>query len=268
MLYLLLFLLLSALAAWGVVSLGGGWLLAVLAFLLVFVLVQLAWLAVFAFLLRKVDLTRDGAVQDARARFVAEKTCEYLCFLAGAIPSFEGLEMLPKDRSFLLVSNHRSLFDPLLLMWKLAPWHIAFITKPSNYNYPFFRQIGNAGGYLTIDRDNDREALKTILRAADYLKRGVCSMGIYPEGTRSKTGELLPFHYGSFKAAQRGGAPVAVCCVSGTEKLKRGMLLRPHRVAFRVLELIGADQVKAMSTKELAEYSRARIEEALKEARA
>ncbi len=264
MVFLLLFLLLSALAAWGVALLGGGWLLAALAFLLVFALVQLAWLGVFAFLLRKVDLTQEGAVQDSRARFVTEKTCEYLCFLAGAIPSFIGLDKLPRDRSFLLVSNHRSLFDPLLLMWKLAPYHIAFITKPANYNYPFFRQIGSAGGYLTIDRENNREALKTILRAADYLKRGVCSIGIYPEGTRSKTGELLPFHHGSFKVAQRGGAPVAVCCVSGTEKLKRGLLLRPHRVRFEVLELIEAERVKAMSTAELAEYSSALIEKALK----
>lgn len=267
MLYLLLFLLLAALAAWGVLLLGGGWLLAVLAFLLVFVLVQLVWLAVFAFLVRKVDLTQEGAVQDRRAAFCAEKTCEYLCFLAGAIPRFVGLEKLPKDRSFLLVSNHRSLFDPLLLMWKLAPWHIAFITKPSNFNYPFFRPIGSAGGYLTIDRENDREALKTILRAADYLKRGVCSLGIYPEGTRTRTGELLPFHPGSFKAAQRGGAPIAVCCVTGTEKLKRGLLLCPHRVRFEVLELLPAEQVKTMSTKELADYSRARIEAALQEDR-
>ena len=264
MLYLCLFVLLSALAAWGVLSLGGGWLLAVLSFLLVFLLAQLLWLAVFALLVRKVDLTQEGAVQDARARYVTEKTCEYLCFLAGAIPSFIGLDKLPQDRGFLLVSNHRSLFDPLLLMWKLSPYHIAFITKPANFNYPFFRPIGSAGGYLTIDRENDREALKTILRAADYLKRGVCSVGIYPEGTRSRTGELLPFHYGSFKIAQRGNAPVAVCCVSGTEKLKRGLLLCPHRVRFEVLELIPAEQVKAMSPKELAEYSRARIEEALK----
>lgn len=264
MLFLCLFLLLSGLAAWGVVQLGGGWLLAVLAFLLVFVLVQLGWLGLFALLVRKVDLTQEGAVQDRRAAFCAEKTCEYLLFLAGAIPNFVGLDRLPKERSFLLVSNHRSLFDPLLLMWKLAPWHIAFITKPSNYNYPFFRSIGNAGGYLTIDRENDREALKTILRAADYLRRGVCSIGIYPEGTRTRTGELLPFHHGSFKAAQRGGAPVAVCCVSGTEKLRRGLLLRPHRVRFEVLELIPAERVKAMSTKELAEYCRARIEEGLK----
>ena len=265
---LLLFLLLAAAAAGLVVLLGGGWLAALLIALLVYALAHIGYLAVFALLTRGVDLSREGAVQNRHAAFCARTLSAYLCLLGGAIPTLVGLDKLPKGRSFLLVSNHRSFFDPLLLMWKLAPWHIAFVTKPENFRYPFFRTIAPAAGYMPIDRENNREALKTILQAADYLKRGVCSVGIYPEGTRSKTCELLPFHYGSFKAAQRGGAPVAVCCVTGTEKLKRGFLLHPHRVRFEVLELIEAEQVKAMSSKDLAEYSRSRIEEALKGERA
>lgn len=268
MLVLLVFLLLAGLSAWGTVLLGGAGWLAALVGVLVYALSHILWLAVFALLSRGTDLTREGARQNPHAVRCAAWFSEYLCLMAGMLPALSGLELLPKDRSFLLVSNHRSLFDPLLLMWKLAPWHIAFVTKPENFRYPFFRTIAPAAGYLPIDRENDREALKTILRAADYLKRGVCSIGIYPEGTRTKTGELLPFHYGSFKAAQRGGAPVAICCVSGTEQLKRGFLLHPHRVRFRVLELLDVERVKAMSTKELAEYSRARIEAALKEEQA
>ena len=112
-------------------------------------------------------------------------------------------------------------------------------------------------GYLAIDRENDREALKTILRAADYMKRGICSVGIYPEGTRSHSHAMLPFHNGSFKAAQRAHVPVAVACSRGTEKLNKGFFLHPHDVYLEILELIPADQVKTMSTQELAEHSRA-----------
>ena len=96
------------------------------------------------------------------------------------------------------------------------------------------------------------------------MKRDLCSIGIYPEGTRSKTGELLPFHSGSFKTAQRANVPVAVACVRGTEKVKMRLFLRPTDVYLDILEVIPAEKVKAMSTAELAEYSRKRMEERLR----
>ena len=97
------------------------------------------------------------------------------------------------------------------------------------------------------------------------MKRDLCSVGIYPEGTRSKTSELLPFHAGSFKTAQRANVPLAVACVRGTEKIKKRLFLRPTDVYLDILEVIPAAQVKAMSTVELSDYARRRIEEGLKQ---
>ena len=90
-------------------------------------------------------------------------------------------------------------------------------------------------------------------------------MGIYPEGTRSKTGELLPFHAGSFKVAQKAGVPLAIACSRGTEHVMSNWLKRPTRVELSILEVLPPERVKAMSTQELAAYSREKIEAALQE---
>ena len=134
--------------------------------------------------------------------------------------------------------------------------NIAFVSKPSNLPDPHGGDIAYTAGFLAIDRENDREALKTILQAADYLKRGICSMGIFPEGTRTRTGKLGDFHAGSFKIAQRAGVPLVIACVRDTEKASRRLFLRPTKVYLDILEVLPAEQVKAMSTRDLAAIAR------------
>ena len=176
-----------------------------------------------------------------------------------------GEEQLPEEGRFVLVSNHRSGFDPLTVESVLGSRGIAFISKPSNLKIPFVGKLGYGAGFLPIDRENDRKALKTILTAVDYIKRDFCSMGIYPEGTRSRTGELLPFHAGSFKIAQKAGVPLVIVCTRGTEHVMRNCLLRPTHVDLRILEVLPPDRVKAMSTQALSAYSREKMEAALRE---
>ena len=81
----------------------------------------------------------------------------------------EGLEKLPKDSRFLLVCNHRSSFDPLATMWALRDYNVSFISKPSNLKIPIVGKLAWGAGYLPINREDNREALKTILQAAEYL---------------------------------------------------------------------------------------------------
>ena len=220
---------------------------------------------VFRLLSRGTDLSRPGEKQNRFTRRGAEALGQILCLYGGVRPVLSGLEKLPESERFLFVCNHRSLFDPLIVMGFLGKWNIAFISKPSNMQIPLVGPAARTAGFLAIDRDNDRAALKTILTAADYIKRGVCSIGIYPEGTRSRDGALLPFHSGSFKIAQRAKCPLVIACVHGTEKAGRGLFLCPRRAYLEILETLPAEQVGSMSTQELAEHSRALIEARLKE---
>ena len=198
------------------------------------------------------------------SRWICMSVPRWLCGYAGVRPRLSGLEKLPEG-PFLFVCNHRSMFDPLVAMGWLAKYNIAFVSKPSNLELPIAGITARHAGFLAIDRENNREALKTILMAADYLKRGVCNIGIYPEGTRSKTREMLPFHAGSFKIAQKAGVPVAVACIRGTEKVKSRLFLRRTPVDLEILEVIDAARVKAMGTNELAEEARGLIQKRLDE---
>lgn len=264
MIYAVVFLLCALSAAWAA-AVNWHWLLALPVFVLVFGLMHLLWLTVFWLLSLPVDRTKPIEKQKPGAREACRSVGRFLCLYAGAKPHFSGLEKLPADSRFLFVCNHQSGFDPLLVMGYLNRFNISFVAKLSLMKLPMVGDIAYSAGFLGIDRENDRAALRTILAAADYMKRDVCSVGIYPEGTRSRTGELLPFHHGSFKAAQRAGVPVAVACVRGTEKLIRRLFLRPTDVYLDILEVVPVEQVKAMSSAALAEHCRTLIDEGRKQ---
>lgn len=228
-------------------------------FLLGFVLAHAVYVLVVWLFARRTDRSRPIEKQDPLCRAATAAACRALCFYGGLRIHLSGLDKLPPE-NFLLVSNHRSLFDPLLVIGSMAEYNIAFVSKPSNLAIPLIGDVVYAAGFLAIDRENNRKALSTILQAADYLKRGVCSMAIYPEGTRSREGKLLPFHAGSFKIAQRAGVPLVIACVRGTEQVKHRLPFRRTDVYFDVLETIPAEQVKALSTNELSHYSRELME--------
>ena len=188
---------------------------------------------------------------------------EICCFYCGVRLHVNGMEKLPKDRRFLLVANHRSLFDPLAIFHALRDYNIAFISKPSNMKLPVLGRLAAGDCFLPIDRENDREALKTILCAADYLKRDLCSICIYPEGTRSKTRQMLPFHHGSFKIAQRAGVPLVIAAVSGTDLVKKNVLRRRTDVYIDVLEVVPAEELRAETTAALSDHAQSLNAEAL-----
>ena len=159
-----------------------------------------------------------------------------------------GVEKIPKDTKVLFVSNHRSNFDPIITWYILKKWKIAFASKPSNFKIPFFGRIIRKCCFMPIDRENPRNAIVTINKAAKLLKKQEVSIGIYPEGTRSKNGQLLPFHNGVFKIAQKAEAAIVVLCVTGTEKISKRTPFRRTDVYLDVLEVFSAQGIKETKT--------------------
>lgn len=235
---------------------------------LAFVLAMAALIALFLLFAAAVSLFISPAwprkKQNPLCRFLVAQGGGLLCALCGVRTHVSGLEKLPEDGRFLLVVNHRSAFDPLSQFYPLRRYNLAYISKPENLKLPVVGRVVLGDCFLPIDRNNDREAIKSILAAVEYLKKDLCSICIYPEGTRSKTGELLPFHAGSFKIAQRAGVPLVIAACSGSENVKKNMFLRPTHVYLDVLEVMDAERVKAMTTAELSDYARERIAQGLK----
>lgn len=151
-----------------------------------------------------------------------------------------GFEKLPEGKRMLFVCNHRSKFDPIITWYALKEKSIAFISKPENFKIPVFGRLIQRCCFLPIDRENPRNAIRTIHKAAKLLKSDQVSVGVYPEGTRNAGKELLPFHNGVFKIAQKAEAPIVVLNIRGTEQIHKNYPYHKSHIYLDVVDVIPA----------------------------
>lgn len=168
----------------------------------------------------------------------------------------EGKEKVSKDVKPLFVGNHLSNYDPIISWYIFREWKPAFISKEANFKIPFFGRFIRKCCFMVIDRENPRNALKTISKAADLLKQQEVSVGVYPEGTRSKSGELLPFHNGVFKIAQKADKPIVVLQIRGTNSIYKNIPFKHSDVYIKVVDIIEADEVKELRSDAIGERVR------------
>lgn len=181
-------------------------------------------------------------------RFLIDLAAAVACYGAGIRLHVTGKEKIPKGKRLLFVGNHVSNYDPIITWHAFKEWKLSFISKASNFKIPWFGRYIRRCCFMDIDRENPRNAIVTINRAAELLKSQEVSVGVYPEGTRSKTAELLPFHNGVFKIAQKAEADMAVVSVIGTEKISKNFPLRRTDVYLDVLEVIPAHELHKVKT--------------------
>jgi 1-acyl-sn-glycerol-3-phosphate acyltransferase len=194
-------------------------------------------------------------------RFLIDLAAAVGCWGARLRLHITGSELLPTDRKILYVGNHVSNYDPIITWHAFPKAKLSFISKKSNFKIPWFGRFIRRCCFMDIDRENPRNAIVTINRAAELLKNQEVSIGVYPEGTRSKSAELLPFHNGVFKIAQKANVDIAVVSLTGTEKIHKNFPLRRTDVYVDVLEIIPADEIKGVKT----EIIGSRIEELLRD---
>ncbi|MBI5970760.1 MAG: 1-acyl-sn-glycerol-3-phosphate acyltransferase [Deltaproteobacteria bacterium] len=181
--------------------------------------------------------------------------------LSGVKVSVRGAEFVPKDTPVIFLSNHQGAFDIPVLQGYI-PHRFRWVAKKSLFKIPVVGWSMSMAGYIPIEREAARKASKSIDDAAEKIKNGA-SVLVFPEGTRSTTGQLLPFKRGGFSLAVRSGAPVIPVAITGTRDImKRGKLsIRPADVDIS----IGAPiPTKGMDEKILQAAVRTAIEELLK----
>jgi 1-acyl-sn-glycerol-3-phosphate acyltransferase len=147
-----------------------------------------------------------------------------------------GAEHLPLDRAAVYCSNHQSNVDPPVLFEALHPrMHILY--KAEIDRIPLLARAFRVGGFIPIDRRHKEAAMRAIDQGAAALRSGQ-SFLIFPEGTRSRTGELLPFKKGGFLMAMKAGAPIVPIAVQGGQAaMRRGSWrLQPATLTIRVGE--------------------------------
>ena len=170
-----------------------------------------------------------------------------------------GMDLVPKEGRFLLVCNHCSDSDPVILMREFRKYKMAFISKRENSTMFVIGPMMHKLQCQLINRENDREALKTILKCIQILKEDKASVAVFPEGgILSEDGKLHHFKPGVFKIAQKAGVPIVVCTLKNTLPVVPNILhLRASHVELDVLGVIDTDTVMALKTVEIAEKAHA-----------
>ena len=165
-----------------------------------------------------------------------------------------GTEKIPTDGRFMLVSNHCNDSDPIILLYCLRKSQLAFISKRENSTMFVIGPMMHKILCQLINRENDREALKTILRCIQILKEDKASIAVFPEGgILSEDGKLHHFRPGVFKIAQKANVPIVVCTLKNTKDVVRNIKhLKPSSVEMKVLEVIPAEELKGVTTVDIA----------------
>mgnify|MGYP002545559791 CR=1 FL=1 len=244
------------------------WLVPVLvvAFFLGFIILQIL---LFLGMILFTDLNKPIDKTEKLFRFLLKASLPVILKAALVKIDKKGFEKeLPENTRMLFVCNHRHDFDPVIILSSFPQQDIGFIGKKEIFTtMPFIARAMHRMRSLPIDRENDREAAKTVVNAIKIIKEDKASIALFPEGYTSLSGELLPFRNGSFKIATKAGVPIVVCALMGTKALSKRIFRRPSRVEIRLLDIIYPEQYEGKNTQEIGEIIHKEMEDALKEMR-
>lgn len=184
--------------------------------------------------------------------FVMELVHAAITVLPGRV-KLTGKEKLPKGGRFLLVSNHLDNIDPAFFYYCFPKSQLAFVGKNETKDMFLVNKVMPKLLCPTINRENDREALKTILRCISLLKDDTVSIAIFPEGRINPYRKLAHFRPGVFKIAQKANVPIVVCTLQGTNHVI-GRLLKGKgaSVDVHLLDVIPADTLQGRTTVDIA----------------
>ncbi len=201
-----------------------------------------------------VRLDRPQQKDSGYYRWLMDLAEEAALTILGVRLEKRGMENIPGDGRFLLVSNHIHDLDPLVLHQCFRKSQLAFITKRENCTMFLVGKFMHKTLCQPINRENDREALKTIIKCIQILKDDQASVAVFPEGYTSMDRKLHSFRSGVFKIAQKAQVPIVVCTVQNTYKVFGNFKkLRPTTVKVHLVDVIPAQELQGVTTVEIAE---------------
>lgn len=180
--------------------------------------------------------------------------CYYFLKLFRVSIKVTGIEKVPTDKKCLFVCNHRSNFDPFINTCTYRKTPISLISKKEAFNIPFIGRMMKRAMYLSMDRNDIRSSLVTIMKAIEYIKNDFMNVCVFPEGTRSKTNELLEFKSGCFKIAETCQCPIVIGVMKGTEKIKDNFPWKPTKVYYEIVEVVQPEDFKSKTIVEISDY--------------
>ena len=204
---------------------------------------------------RRVDPLQEQDGDDPYIRGIVKLYAPAVFKLLGCKIEASGTEKLPKEGRYLLVCNHLYDLDPGIPLTLFPDAQLAFISKKENLQKPIVGPLMLKIQCQLLDRENDRAALKTILRCISILKEDKANIAVFPEGGIIKDGKLLHrFRPGVFKIAQKAGVPIVVCTLNGTQNMVENVKhFRQTRIDFHLLQVIPAEELRGVTTVDIAQ---------------
>lgn len=205
---------------------------------------------------------RDGRMMQWACRFWSSS-------LFVAVPGWklqvEGAENLDPKQRYVVVINHRSMLD-IPVMFNI-PYLFKWVSKREVYKIPVFGWVLWERGDIAINRGNAASTKDMMDKGKYFLDRGIC-VNIFPEGTRSKDGEIHRYKDGAFYLAHEAAAPILPCVMDGTDRLFDGWKIARCTVRLRILSPVSAEEVTASEPKQLSKRVQAMAAEVLAEMKA
>ena len=232
-----------------------------LVFIGVFLFLVIIHLLLFVICGYSVSLDKPAGKGSRFYRGIVKLTLPMLFTLLRVKVESTGTEKTSGVYPAMLVCNHLNNIDPAVILKELPDLRLGFIGKKEIYTeMPFVARYMHKLNCLPIDRENNREAAKTIIEAIRLIKAETVSMGIFPEGYTSLDGKLHPFRNGAFKIATKARCPIVVCTLLGTPEAMKNLFRRKNTIYFDVLEVIPAQEVASMTTAEISERIHAEMQ--------
>ena len=152
--------------------------------------------------------------------WAARTWSRWAIWASGSRVEVEGMEHLALDHPQIIASNHQSWFDVFALAATI-PKRYRFIAKEELRRIPLFGLAWESAGHISIDRKDRSKAIRALDTAAEVMHKDHSAIVIFPEGTRSPTGELLPFKKGAFMMALRTGIEILPAACIGTRAIQK-----------------------------------------------
>ena len=221
----------------------------------IFTLLQVAFWFVISIIVLGVTYPFD------KSRRWVHECSRYICKWLFGIPprmkrTIDGLENIDQNKPYVMVMNHNSGID-IFAAYKI-PLNFRWVSKREVFRVPFMGPLLTIHGDIPIERGNPSEAMAKVLSLGKlWLGRGA-SVAIFPEGTRSKTGEINRFKMGAFNLAKEANVEILPIVMTGTNNMfRKGWLVNwTNHVAIRVMKPISVEEIAATDVKEMAQKVR------------
>ncbi len=182
------------------------------------------------------------------------------CRAAGVKLTVEGLERIDPRQAYVVISNHQSAFD-IFAHFAALPVPIRFLAKQELFKIPVFGTAMRRMGIVEVDRGAGRATHQAVNRGAAQNMALGRSLMIYPEGTRSRDGAMLPFKKGAFAIARNLGVPIVPTAITGSRQAwgPGSKIIRPGHITVTILDPISTENMTLRDLGGLTEQAHALI---------